>query len=1006
MKKLLSIALILAMLASLIVAAIPVSAARDDDEPVMDKPWENGETDWTKITTAAGLAKVENNKKYYLDADITFNVSDYAGKTPVGVTIHGNGHTVTIKDTAIYGKVADLTVKWLNIAGSVDCNNSSAKSFCSPFGVYNDGVDFNGTKHPVKVTFENVTSSVDITYSWSQNRFQSVSGVVHKATAGSSFKNVKYTGDIIFKKNAFVDYVGALVASAENTTFENCEVSGNIICASVLRTLMVDDSGTPVYQSSDNKQYENDRSVEIGGFCGKANGCTFTDCTQKGYIDFFGSSRGSRGVKGAASVGATGGNASYAYIGGFVGYLGNSGSDSTTTFTNCTNGTAKDAYAGDIYLEGNCGGVGCAGGLVGWSQRTNLTMTNCKNYGDIDTEAQGVWWQGGMIGYWEDLTAGSSKSFINLENCVNNGTIESYNTGATNESYNGQGGIVGYIYAAYDTTDVEAIIKNCTNNGDMISKKNGLACVSMMGGIVGQLIGVPSVSFENCVNHGDVIKPDAVKKEGFGVGGILGGARCYGATWTGIKAATITFTNCVNTATVSGANAAGIFGACNTEVYLIGEKSYKEDGVTVKVDYGTANIEDLKLNFISCTNAGDIIDPRATNAAGMVANLGAWTTTITDCNNGGAIMSAGVAAGLVASAKAASKHSKPSVPNDPANVPIAITNAVNYGDIGYADSIKTTGSAGGMLGVANAADVTITKALNIGKIIAITNNPISNAVLTSASTNNQYLKGDSFDDNATEIATLAAAEAAAQAKGLRACTYMPAYNLAVEYVTNSELYIYDGKDATWAQVIKVLEGIIEEFENGMADIFNYSQTTANATCEKFMAKAELIRLKPDFTEIKKEIERGEAKLNDGNKYDKTTTNKLNKALETAKGLVAMGDAANGNDVVEALAALTKAINTLRRITVSTDNGDDDNNNNNNNNVEQTPDEDENSGEENNDQPTNEPEDTQPATAAPEASDDEVATEEGGCGSVIGGAAIALTAVIALGAGVSLKKKED
>ena len=48
--------------------------------------------------------------------------------------------------------------------------------------------------------------------------------------------------------------------------------------------------------------------------------------------------------------------------------------------------------------------------------------------------------------------------------------------------------------------------------------------------------------------------------------------------------------------------------------------------------------------------------------------------------------------------------------------------------------------------------------------------------------------------------------------------------------------------------------------------------------------------------------------------------------------------------------------------------------------------------------TGAPETEAPATEAP--------ATEGGCGSVIGGAAVVLTAVVALGMGVSLKKKED
>jgi len=50
--------------------------------------------------------------------------------------------------------------------------------------------------------------------------------------------------------------------------------------------------------------------------------------------------------------------------------------------------------------------------------------------------------------------------------------------------------------------------------------------------------------------------------------------------------------------------------------------------------------------------------------------------------------------------------------------------------------------------------------------------------------------------------------------------------------------------------------------------------------------------------------------------------------------------------------------------------------------------------------------TEKATEAPAVTDGGAKTEEGGCGGVIGGGAVAIAAVMAFGMGISSKKKKD
>jgi hypothetical protein len=73
---------------------------------------------------------------------------------------------------------------------------------------------------------------------------------------------------------------------------------------------------------------------------------------------------------------------------------------------------------------------------------------------------------------------------------------------------------------------------------------------------------------------------------------------------------------------------------------------------------------------------------------------------------------------------------------------------------------------------------TISNSLNVGKITATGNDPIGIANFTDASTGNKYLKGDTYNDAAEEIATLNEALALAATKSVRASNYVSMLNKA------------------------------------------------------------------------------------------------------------------------------------------------------------------------------------------------------------------------------------
>ncbi|MBE6014079.1 MAG: DUF4430 domain-containing protein [Lachnospiraceae bacterium] len=233
----------------------------------------------------------------------------------------------------------------------------------------------------------------------------------------------------------------------------------------------------------------------------------------------------------------------------------------------------------------------------------------------------------------ESLTSSTAAAIVGyqygglVENCVGN-----VNFKAVSETANSVGGIAGYIY--------NGEIKNCVNNGtiDMSgfeNAKNGF------GGIAGLLTSKQAIITE-CTNNGDVIGA-------FSVGGILG---CSTST----NSMKLYITDCVNNGNISGKSyIGGIVGAasyfheikgCTNNGSVSGQNYI--GGIAGDVNGRNASVAGLIQN---CLNNGEVNSTRDASLAGGIAGR-IWNYEFLDRDiNNGKVTSTGTAGGITAQIK-------------------------------------------------------------------------------------------------------------------------------------------------------------------------------------------------------------------------------------------------------------------------------------------------------------------------------------------------------------------
>ena len=212
-----------------------------------------------------------------------------------------------------------------------------------------------------------------------------------------------------------------------------------------------------------------------------------------------------------------------ALAGGIVGWMGNDESDISISVLNCENkgqvicdeavggiiGKLSVERSGNIKIE-NCvnhadiSGKGKTSGIICdvtgavLHQEGNVTVSGCKNTGNIVSEGQ---YSAGIVTYL--VVMGDEVDLaLTLDNCSNEGAVKSTQyaggiLGFSNIGFNAEVSAEGMNFS--DSTKV--VLNKCNNAGDVTTTNYN----SMAGGIVGVLgLGYIPTEIKDCVNSGNV----------------------------------------------------------------------------------------------------------------------------------------------------------------------------------------------------------------------------------------------------------------------------------------------------------------------------------------------------------------------------------------------------------------------------------------------------------------------------------------------------------------------
>lgn len=210
-------------------------------------------------------------------------------------------------------------------------------------------------------------------------------------------------------------------------------------------------------------------------------------------------------------------------VGGIVGWMGNDESDISISVNKCENKgqvICDEAVAGiigklsversgnikiencvnnvDVSSKGKASGIICdiTGAVL--HQEGSVTVSGCKNVGDIISEGQ---YSAGVVTYLTVI--GDEVDFaLTLDNCSNEGAVKSAQyaggiLGFSNIGFNAEVSAESMNFS--DTTKV--VFNKCNNAGSVTTTSSN----SMAGGIVGVLgLGYIPTEINNCVNSGNI----------------------------------------------------------------------------------------------------------------------------------------------------------------------------------------------------------------------------------------------------------------------------------------------------------------------------------------------------------------------------------------------------------------------------------------------------------------------------------------------------------------------
>ena len=417
MKKIISIALALSMLASLIVMS--VSAAYTPEG--------------TAITSAAEFAAMAADGKYYLANDITVEAT-YEGV--FAGTLDGNGKTITTS-VPVFATLGSATVKNLKLAGEIAIDEADA-------AVLTTTVAGGST-----LVIDNVENNCNLTVAKKKDVGGFIGVMNYDACYGTTItiKNSTNNGNITggWRVGGFLGYAPGSDNAEKpfNMTLENCVNNGTIKSTESYSGGLVGRFGgtkeitgkccLTITHSTNNGNVIAAVS-QVGGFCGYLIG--------KMVIE--------HSVNNADLTATAGKNMTVA---GFIGVSGsetkNYGDGATVRY--CVN-------YGKISSTSKAGGI--VGNLGNSKQCYGAALVeNCINAGEITIEncyEGGTTYAAGIAGY---MYGGSGEGSNTIRNCLNLGKITGQTTAASGKNY--AAGILAYVNGNFMT------IANNLNLGEL-----------------------------------------------------------------------------------------------------------------------------------------------------------------------------------------------------------------------------------------------------------------------------------------------------------------------------------------------------------------------------------------------------------------------------------------------------------------------------------------------------------------------------------------------------------
>ena len=579
--------------------------------------------------------------KYYLWEDITWS-SNRGDVKSSPIAIDGVGHKITVTVNNMFSHTKGITLKNLTIyrEAPIEAGNKEIHILAQ--------WDMEGV-----TTIENVTIDVDFNINKNTHTSDGTGSFIYYLRPGSSVKNVLNISNInINSEVARMNVIAGFASGTEGAVtvdtlvnrgtinINNPQLSANYTVGGIFGEV----SGSTTLNNCFNEMNINVKAgstlgsgTYIGGIAGIVNnGATIKNSVNTGNITVGETGMTEHDTKVLSIGGIAGDVRANATINADI-----NSSANTYTLENCHN--RGNITLNDSVLTTYANDTEIAHGIAGIAGRVSdtgdgkIAIKNCVNHGNIISNGKIVRAFAGILG------SGRYAKGVSIINCINNGKLN-INVRLGGRDYSSAAGIYAFQYN-WPGDSITVRIYNCTNNGEI--KETSTANVEngklMRAGIIAVLRGIKDATIYNCINNGEILSGAQTHGEN-----IAGGIVAYYATiggWMGVKGtdSTLTIERCTNTKKVQSKGNAGGMLSSTGEIY---------DGGQGKVRYVT---------FKECLNTGAIERAGGGNAGGISGYLAANTdgsntsaklaVSYENCENRGSVTAsgnnvAGIAGGL------------------------------------------------------------------------------------------------------------------------------------------------------------------------------------------------------------------------------------------------------------------------------------------------------------------------------------------------------------------------